>query len=265
MALPFQPSSSNALHPSLLSTLQQLLALPALELRPTLNQASTLVGEALDAEKVDVFLYQEGTDSLLALGTSQTDLGRRQHQLGLNLYPRANDGPVIRVFDTGAPYHTGRADLDPTQPRGVIEGLGIRSQIDVPLTVNGERRGVFEVASTAPDHFTESDEQFLEAVAMWIGLLTHRAELVQQVAAEARSQGLRQASEELAVLTRRHQDVAACVAEGLSNDEIAARLVITAGTVANHVQHILGRLGLRNRAALATWAVEHGLYRSDWA
>ena len=35
------------------------------------------------------------------------------------------------------------------------------------------------------------------------------------------------------------------------------------GTVANHVEHILRKLKLRGRTQIATWAVEHGLYRSD--
>ena len=63
-------------------------------------------------------------------------------------------------------------------------------------------------------------------------------------------------------LSPRQQEVAALVAQGLSNKEIAERLVITEGTTANHVETILKRLGLRNRVELAVWAVEHGLYRS---
>lgn len=54
------------------------------------------------------------------------------------------------------------------------------------------------------------------------------------------------------------------MAEGLTNEEIGERLVVTPGTVANHMEWILKRLGLKNRTSLATWAVEHGLYRSDW-
>jgi DNA-binding CsgD family transcriptional regulator len=247
----------------LLQTLQRLLAIVTPTLRPTLNEASALVAEALGAEKVDVFLYQAGTDSLVALGISDTPLSRKEHQLGLDRFPRANGGPVMRVFETGTSYRTGRADQDPEQPRGVVEAMGVRSEIDVPLTVNGERRGVLGVASTQPDQFQEADLHFCEGVAQWIGLLTHRSELVEQIAREARQQGRREAGDALALLTRRHQEVAVCVAEGLSNDEIAERLNVSTGTVANHVQEILTRLGLRNRIEIATWAVERGLYRSN--
>ena len=56
-------------------------------------------------------------------------------------------------------------------------------------------------------------------------------------------------------LTTRQFIVAQQVARGLTNAEIADELVLTEGTVANHVQAALQRLGLRNRVELAVWAV----------
>jgi len=100
----------------LLETLQRLLTLTAPELRPTLDQASTWVAEAVDAEKVDVFLYEAEKESLVALGTSDTPLGHTQHAIGLDVFPLANAGPVTAVFRTGEAYFTGHADQDPTQP-----------------------------------------------------------------------------------------------------------------------------------------------------
>lgn len=61
------------------------------------------------------------------------------------------------------------------------------------------------------------------------------------------------------LLTRREQEVAALISQGRTNREIAGELVITEGTVANHVQHILNKLGLHSRAQIAVWAVEHGI------
>ena len=55
--------------------------------------------------------------------------------------------------------------------------------------------------------------------------------------------------------------MAALVAQGLSNRELAARLVITARTAENHVAHILDRLGFRTRVQIAAWATERGLRR----
>ena len=43
------------------------------------------------------------------------------------------------------------------------------------------------------------------------------------------------------------------MADGLSNREISARLVITEGTVEVHVKHILSKLGFRSRSQVAAW------------
>jgi len=53
--------------------------------------------------------------------------------------------------------------------------------------------------------------------------------------------------------------VATLVARGLSNRQIAERLVIAEGTARIHVEHILNKLELHSRAQLAAWAVGQGL------
>lgn len=55
-------------------------------------------------------------------------------------------------------------------------------------------------------------------------------------------------------LTRREREVADLVSHGLTNRELASRLVIAERTAENHVQHILTKLGLSNRSQLAVWA-----------
>jgi non-specific serine/threonine protein kinase len=55
-------------------------------------------------------------------------------------------------------------------------------------------------------------------------------------------------------LTRREQDVAALVAQGMSNSQIAATLVISVRTVETHVQHIMDKLGCSTRAQIAAWS-----------
>jgi predicted ATPase/DNA-binding CsgD family transcriptional regulator len=60
-------------------------------------------------------------------------------------------------------------------------------------------------------------------------------------------------------LTRRERDVAALVAQGQTNREIASRLVISERTADTHLQNILSKLGFSSRAQIAAWAVEHGL------
>jgi predicted ATPase/DNA-binding NarL/FixJ family response regulator len=62
-------------------------------------------------------------------------------------------------------------------------------------------------------------------------------------------------------LSPRELEVAALVARGLSNRQIADELVITSGTANNHVKHILAKLGLESRVQIAAWAIERGLHR----
>ena len=54
-------------------------------------------------------------------------------------------------------------------------------------------------------------------------------------------------------LTRRQREVADLVAQGLTDREIAARLVVSPRTAESHVEQILTRLGFRSRAQIAAW------------
>ena len=54
-------------------------------------------------------------------------------------------------------------------------------------------------------------------------------------------------------LSAREVEVAALVAGGLTNREIAARLVISERTAGNHVAHILTKLGFTSRSQIAGW------------
>lgn len=62
----------------------------------------------------------------------------------------------------------------------------------------------------------------------------------------------------LAVLSERERDVAAAVADGLSNTEIGARLHLSVGTVKVHLSSALGKLGIENRIQLALVAHDAG-------
>jgi two-component system nitrate/nitrite response regulator NarL len=61
------------------------------------------------------------------------------------------------------------------------------------------------------------------------------------------------------VLSARESEVLALVVSGCSNREIAGELGITRNTVKNHLRNILVKLGVKNRAQAAAYAVSHGL------
>ncbi|MFI7707302.1 response regulator [Nonomuraea sp. NPDC049480] len=63
----------------------------------------------------------------------------------------------------------------------------------------------------------------------------------------------------LDVLTNREREVTALVARGLSNDEIAAHMVISPTTAKTHVSRAMTKLGARDRAQLVVFAYESGL------
>jgi two-component system OmpR family sensor kinase len=207
----------------LLETLQALLQLEATDLSSAMQGASELLSVALTADKVDVFIYEPASHSLVAVGTSDTPMGRRQHALGLNRLPLANGGRTVEVYEQGSAHREGHVDADPGELLGIRQGLGVRSSIGVPLAVRGERRGVLLVASAAAERFTDRDATFLGAVVRWVGAVAERAELVEALTRAAAEQGQRLAAEEL--------------------------VTVLAHDLRNHLTPLRGRLNLLQRRA----------------
>jgi DNA-binding NarL/FixJ family response regulator len=60
-------------------------------------------------------------------------------------------------------------------------------------------------------------------------------------------------------LTRREADVVRLIAQGLNNRQVASQMFVSEATVKTHLNHILAKLAMQDRAALIAWAWRHGL------
>jgi NarL family two-component system response regulator LiaR len=101
-----------------------------------------------------------------------------------------------------------------------------------------------------------SVEELVNAIrSVAMGRMTLPPELTQRMLADHSAKSKHSDD----VLTEREMDVLRCLAEGLSNKEIAERLNISTATVRSHVSHILSKLGVSNRTQAALYAREQGL------
>jgi two-component system, OmpR family, sensor kinase len=181
----------------LLTTLESLLELPATDVNSILNQAALLVSRVLAAENAAAFLYDDATNALVALGTSDTPMGRQEHASGMDRLLLVDGGRLVEVFQTGVPYLTGHADQDSEELVGMKIGQGVKSEIATVFEVEAQHRGVLLASSSIPEFFSEQDLHFLQAVAHWVGNAIHRLELVERQREAAVEQGRRLAAEEL--------------------------------------------------------------------
>ncbi len=139
----------------------------------------------------------------------------------------------------------------------------------VILTTFGVDEYVFEALRSGASGFLVKDtepSELLHAVrvvaagdALLSPGITRR--LIEEFAAHAKDP---RSLVELDQLTEREREVMALVAEGLSNDEIAARLFVSPATAKTHVSRAMVKLRARDRAQLVVIAYESGLVRPGW-
>jgi DNA-binding NarL/FixJ family response regulator len=137
------------------------------------------------------------------------------------------------------------------------------------LTTFDEDEYVFEAVRTGASGFLVKDTEPVEllravrVIAEGEALLSPRVtrRLIGEFARQARPG---RSVRELDLLTAREREIVALVAEGLSNDEIAARLVVSPATAKTHVSRAMVKLAARDRAQLVVLAYETGLVRPGW-
>jgi DNA-binding NarL/FixJ family response regulator len=117
----------------------------------------------------------------------------------------------------------------------------------------------FLVKSTEPADLIRGVRAVASGDALLSPGVTRR--LVAEFAARAREP---RPAPELGQLTDREREVMGLVAAGLSNDEIAERLVVSPATAKTHVSRAMVKLGARDRAQLVVFAYESGLVRPGW-
>lgn len=123
----------------------------------------------------------------------------------------------------------------------------------LPLRFGGKSLGVLALMSDATGVSpTEDDLQALEALATLV------AGAASSLMAGRPRVPRREVADSLARLTAREQQVLALLPRGLSNGEIAEQLGIATGTAKIHVEHILHKLGLKDRTQAAVRAAEWG-------
>ncbi len=117
----------------------------------------------------------------------------------------------------------------------------------------------FLVKDTEPDELLRAVRAVVDGDALLSPGVTRR--LIAEFAARSKEPA---AAGALSELTEREREVMALVGLGLTNEEIARRLVVSPLTAKTHVSRTMVKLGARDRAQLVVLAYESGLVRPGW-
>ncbi|WP_186778152.1 response regulator transcription factor [Streptomyces salinarius] len=172
--------------------------------------------------------------------------------------------PDVVLMDIRMPLLDGLAAT-----REVTGDPGLNDVKVVMLTTFELDEYVFEAIRSGASGFLVKDtepEELLRAVRAVVGgdaLLSPGVtrRLIAEFAARSKEPA---AAAEMARLTEREREVMALVGIGLSNEEIARRLVVSPLTAKTHVSRTMVKLGARDRAQLVVLAYESGLVRPGW-
>src|SRR5437879_2118727 len=240
------------------------------QLGPVLDR---LLGTALQVVRADagsVMLLSRERDTLVVVAArgprARTILGTRQPA------DRSVAGWALRAGETVLLHGGAYPQPTSTQPSS-DHPRDLASSVVVPLALSGRLVGVLN-ASREPGaaRMDEGAVRLLELLANQAAILIDSVQMLDEL--QRKDQRLEQLVDQLlgetgrrpassvdllAPLTRREQQVLELLVDGLTNREIAMRLVVEPDTVKDHVQSIIKKLGATDRTHAAVIAVRGGL------
>jgi DNA-binding NarL/FixJ family response regulator len=168
--------------------------------------------------------------------------------------------PDVVLMDIRMPVLDGIAATREITSAGLPTRVLVLTTYDVDAYVYGALQAGasgFLLKATPPDRLAAGVETVAAGEALLAPSLTRRL-IEEHVRRPAPVEGV---PEVLRALTERELEVFTLIARGLSNDDIAARLVVTEATVKTHVNRIIAKLQSRSRVQLVVLGYETGLVR----
>jgi DNA-binding NarL/FixJ family response regulator len=216
------------------------------------------------------------TDALRVVVADDQDLVRSGLEMvltarGVEVVGQAADGreavdvvrrtqPDVVLMDIRMPVMDGIAATRELTGAGVPSRVLVLTTYDLDTYVyEALRAGAsgFLLKATPPDRLVDGIATVAAGEALLAPSLTRRL-VEEHVRGPAPVDGV---PAQLRALTERELEVFGLVARGLSNDEVAAELVVSEATVKTHVNRILAKVGVRTRVQLVVLAYESGLVR----
>jgi DNA-binding CsgD family transcriptional regulator len=205
---------------------------------------------ALDRARApgEVYLFGRPMLGLAQVAIDQGDIGRARGLLIESLALARRLGNPHRVAQTleGVAAYAARLGDSALARKFSNAALAIRSGISAPRSPIEARllEQRLRVADSIADVASIGHWSLDQACSLAL-------ELLQTESAPNDSDALLRG-----VLTQREAQVAALVARGFSNREIARTLTIAERTATSHVEHVLSKLGFHSRAQIATWVTQ---------
>ncbi|MEU0315711.1 response regulator transcription factor [Nocardioides sp. NPDC006273] len=100
----------------------------------------------------------------------------------------------------------------------------------------------------------------------WVSMSVHAGELVRTIELAAAGEPIGEHEDRLATvagLTTREVEVLALITQGLSNKDIADKLVVSANTLKSHIRQAYRKIDVTTRSQAVSWAITHGFAPSD--